>query len=107
MMFFAFAGKCGGLDAIGLADAAEAAPKSSCSLSNETSAMEPSPSAQRLKNWRRVRRRSGSFESKSFMAVKHLVRRLIKSVLQIAHQSDATEAEASATRRRRTSTPIR
>src|SRR5688572_33120223 len=60
MMFFALAGKCVGFGAIGLTDAEGAAPKSSCSLSNDASAMPPSPSPQRLKNCRRVRkRRSG------------------------------------------------
>src|SRR6266542_3993553 len=67
-MFFAFAEKCGGLDAIGLTEAAAAAPKSSCSLSNEARAMEPSPSAQRLKNWRRVRKRRSGCVGKWLMA---------------------------------------
>src|SRR5690349_19425668 len=56
MTFFTLAGKCG---------AFAPAPKIFSPLSSEASAIRPSPTPQRLKKWRRVSSRSGSF---SFIA---------------------------------------
>ena len=53
-MFFARGANSGGFAAIGFGRAEVSPPKSRRSLSSEASAMEPSPSAQRLKKWRRV-----------------------------------------------------
>src|SRR5689334_24417621 len=54
MIFLARGAKCGRFGAIGLASGESLAPSILRSLSSEPSAMEPSPSAERLKKWRRV-----------------------------------------------------
>src|SRR5439155_25945295 len=54
MIFFVRGLKCGGLGAVGLADAPAAARNNLSSASTDASAMPPSPIAQRPKKWRRV-----------------------------------------------------
>src|SRR6266496_1395534 len=55
MIFLARGAKCGGLGAIGLGSAVGAAANARRSFISEASAIEPRPSAHRLKNWRRVK----------------------------------------------------
>src|SRR5438477_786620 len=54
MIFFARGAKCGCLGAIGFGRGEEFAPRSFRSFKREPSAIEPNPSPQRLKKWRRV-----------------------------------------------------
>src|SRR6266852_3713373 len=53
MTFFTFAGKCGGFGAVGFTALADSADRS-CSAISDASAILPTPTPQRLKNWRRV-----------------------------------------------------
>src|ERR1051325_2606330 len=82
MMFFARALKCGAFGANGLTSFGASAPRI-CSFNNDPSAIEPRPSAQWPKKWRRVSSRNPAsritgdfilFATNRFIQVQHHTR---------------------------------